>query len=311
MLNTKFRIGGGGYRLLALTLGLLMALTSVSTAFAVEGSTSFPSQTEGAKGVGSGQSVKISQSASWNENGEPGDATLTLTYTGAEAQVPGVQQHDYAILIDCSQSPDPIALWNACVSFVTQINEKDKGASFYVLSENGKEAGVDQLYAPNEKYSNDVSLTLAGVSKVIRGIYRYDQLSENGVTQHTEYWKPQGGPSAGSLVSQDYVLPASMKAQDVHKESGSNRSLVIVTITDGDQVYAPEDWTTSTPKETTVKWRGDTYTVKFKTSISSTNVEGHGSVVYGDTTFVPVLRRLHLWGRKHCCCSHLWFGQSA
>ena len=194
---------------------------------------------------------------------------------------------------------------------MTQINEKDKGASFYVLSENGKEAGVDQLYAPNEKYSNDVSLTLAGVSKVIRGIYRYDQLSENGVTQHTEYWKPQGGPSAGSLVSQDYVLPASMKAQDVHKESGSNRSLVIVTITDGDQVYAPEDWTTSTPKETTVKWRGDTYTVKFKTSISSTNVEGHGSVVYGDTTFVPSYAGYIYGDGNTAAVSHLWFGQSA
>ena len=264
-----------------------MALTSVSTAFAVEGSTSFPSQTEGTEDAGNGQSVKISQSASWNENGEPGDATLTLTYTGAEAQVPGVQQHDYAILIDCSQSPDPIALWNACVSFVTQINEKDKGASFYVLSENGKEDGVEQLYAPNTVYSSDVSQTLAGVSKVIRGIYRYDQLSENGVTQHTEYWKPQGGPSAGSLVSQDYVLPASMKAQDVHKESGSNRSLMIVTITDGDQVYAPWSWTTSIPEKTTVKWRGDIYTVAFTTPISATNVESHGNVVYDDITFVP------------------------
>lgn len=286
MLNTKFRIGGG-YRLLALTLGLLMALTSVSAALAVEGSTSFPAQTDGTEEVGSDQSVKISQSASWNANGVPGDATLTLTYTGAEAQVPGVQQHDYAILIDCSQSPDPIALWNACVSFVTQINEKDKDASFYVLSENGEEDGVEQLYAPNDSYSSDVSQTLVGVSKVIRGIYRYDQLSENGVTQHTEYWKPQGGPSAGSLVSQDYVLPASMKAQDVHKESGSNRSLMIVTITDGDQVYAPWSWTTSIPEKTTVKWRGDIYTVAFTTPISATNVESHGNVVYDDITFVP------------------------
>lgn len=132
MLNTKFRIGG--YRLLALSLGLLMALTSVSTAFAVERSTSFPSQTEGTAAVGSNQSVKISQSASWNAGGEPGGATLTLTYTGAEAQVPGVQQHDYAILIDCSQSPDPIALWNACVSFVTQINKnKQEGQGCLVL----------------------------------------------------------------------------------------------------------------------------------------------------------------------------------
>lgn len=265
-----------------------MVLTSVSTAFAVEGSTSFPFQTEGTAEVGSGQSVKISQSASWNADGEPGGATLTLTYTGAKAQVPGVQQHDYAILIDCSQSPDPIALWNACVSFVTQINEKDKGASFYVLSENGKEAGVDQLYAPNKKYSNDVSLTLAGVSKVIRGIYNTteEQLPE-AEEPKDEYWKPQGGPSAGSLVSQDYVLPASMKAQDVHNGSGSSRSLVIVTITDGDQVYAPQDWTTAAPGKTEVEWRGDIYTVEFKTSISSTNVEGHGSVTYGGTTFVP------------------------
>ena len=286
MLNTKFRIGGG-YRLLALSLGLLMALTSVSTAFAVERSTSFPSQTEGTAAVGSDRSVKISQSASWDEGGDPGDATLTLTYTGAEALVPSVQQHDYAILIDCSQSPDPIALWNACVSFVTQINAKDEGASFYVLSENGEEDGVEQLYAPNADYSSDVSQTLAGVSKVIRGIYNTDLLPTSEEPKNDKYWSPQGGPSAGSLVSQDYVLPASMKAQDVHKESGSNRSLVIVTITDGDQVYAPESWTTSTPEKTTVEWRGDKYTVEFKTSISSTNVEGHGSVVYGDTTFVP------------------------
>lgn len=286
MLNTKFRIGGG-YRLLALSLGLLMALTSVSTAFAVERSTSFPSQTEGTAAVGSDQSVKISQSASWNAGGEPGDATLTLTYTGAEAQVPGVQQHDYAILIDCSQSPDPIALWNACVKFVTQINEKDKGASFYVLSENGKENGVEQLYDPNTGYSKSVTDTLAGVSKVIRGIYNTDLLPTSEEPRDDKYWNPDGGPSAGSLVSQDYVLPASMKAQDVHNDSGSSRSLVIVTITDGDQVYAPQSWTTSTPEKTEVEWRGATYTVEFKSPISDTNVEGHGNVTYGGTTFVP------------------------
>lgn len=263
-----------------------MVLTSVSTAFAVEGSTSFPSRTEGTEAVGSGQSVKISQSASWNAGGEPGDATLTLTYTGAEAQVPGVQQHDYAILIDCSQSPDPIALWNACVSFVTQINEKDKGASFYVLSENGEQNGVDQLYDPNDSYSSDVSQTLAGVSKVIRGIYSTDLLPTSEEPKNDKYWNPDGGPSAGSLVSQDYVLPASMKAQDVHEESGSNRSLVIVTITDGDQVYAPQSWTTSAPKGT-VDWRGDTYTVEFKNAFSDANVENHGNVTYGNTTFVP------------------------
>ena len=264
-----------------------MALTSVSTAFAVERSTSFPSRTEGTAAVGSDQNVKISQSASWDEDGDPGDATLTLTYTGAEAQVPRVQQHDYAILIDCSQSPDPIALWNACVSFVTQINEKDKGASFYVLSENGEEDGVEQLYDPNTRYSKSVTDTLAGVSKVIRGIYSTDLLPTSEEPKDDKYWNPDGGPSAGSLVSQDYVLPASMKAQDVHKESGSNRSLVIVTITDGDQVYAPQDWTKAAPGKTEVVWRDDTYTVEFKTSISSTNVEGHGSVTYGGTTFVP------------------------
>lgn len=262
----------------------------MSTAFAIEGprSTSFPSQTEGTAEVGSDQSVKICQSASWNADGNPGDATLTLTYTGAEAQVPTVQKYDYAILIDCSQSPDPIALWNACVKFVTQINEKDGGASFYVLSENGKEDGVEQLYAPNTGYSKSVTDTLAGVSKVIRGIYNTteEQLPESEEPTG-EYWNPQGGPTAGSLVSQDYVLPASMKAQVVHNSSGSSRPLVIVTITDGDQVYAPQDWTTSTPEETTVEWRGDTYTVEFKTPISSTNVEGHGNVSYGDTTFVP------------------------
>ena len=263
-----------------------MALTSVSTAFAVERSTSFPSQTEGTAAVGSDQSVKISQSASWNAGGEPGDATLTLTYTGAEAQVPGVQQHDYAILIDCSQSPDPIALWNACVSFVTQINKKDEGASFYVLSENGKEDGVEQLYAPNTGYSSDVSQTLAGVSKVIRGIYNTDLLPTSEEPRDDKYWKPQGGPSAGSLVSQDYVLPASMKAQDVHDASDSSRSLVIVTITDGDQVYAPQSWTTSAPKGT-VDWRGDTYTVEFENTFSDANVENHGNVTYGNTTFVP------------------------
>ena len=263
-----------------------MALTSVSTAFAVERSTSFPSQTEGTAAVGRDQSVKISQSASWNAGGEPGDATLTLTYTGAEAQVPGVQQHDYAILIDCSQSPDPIALWNACVKFVTQINEKDKGASFYVLSENGaEENGVEQLYAPNDSYSSDVSQTLVGVSKVIRGIYNTDLLPEDKEPSD-KYWSPGGGPSAGSLVSQDYVLPASMKAQDVHKSSGSSRPLVIVTITDGDQVYAPQSWTASAPKGT-VKWRGDTYTVEFKNAFSDANVENHGNVTYGNTTFVP------------------------
>lgn len=155
-----------------------------------------------------------------------------------------------------------------------------------MLSENGKEAGVDQLYAPNDKYSNDVSQTLAGVSKVIRGIYSYDLFPKDKEPQDT-YWNTERGPSAGSLVSQDYVLPASMKAQDVHNGSGSSRSLVIVTITDGDQVYAPQDWTTAAPGKTEVEWRGDIYTVEFKTSISSTNVEGHGSVTYGGTTFVP------------------------
>lgn len=263
-----------------------MALTSVSTAFAVEGSTSFPSRTEGTAAVGSDQNVKISQSASWDEDGDPGDATLTLTYTGAEEQVPSVQQHDYAILIDCSQSPDPIALWNACVSFVTQINEKDKGASFYVLSENGKENGVEQLYDSNTGYSSDVSQTLAGVSKVIRGIYNTDLLPTSEEPKDDKYWNPDGGPSAGSLVSQDYVLPASMKAQDVHNGSGSTRPLMIVTITDGDQVYAPQDWTISAPKGT-VKWRGDTYTVEFKNAFSDANVENHGNVTYGNTTFVP------------------------
>lgn len=264
-----------------------MVLTSVSTAFAVEGLTSFPSQTTGTADAGNGQNVTISQSASWNADGEPGDATLTLKYTGAEAQVPGVQQYDYAILIDCSQSPDPLALWDACVSFVTQINEKDKGASFYVLSENGKENGVEQLYAPNTGYSKSVTDTLAGVSKVIRGIYNTteEQLPENEEPTG-EYWNPSGGPSAGSLVSQDYVLPASMKAQDVHKSSGSSRPLVIVTITDGDQVYAPQSWTTSAPKGT-VDWRGDTYTVEFKNAFSDANVENHGNVTYGNTTFVP------------------------
>lgn len=263
-----------------------MALTSVSTAFAVEGSTSFPSQTEGTADAGNGQSVKISQSASWDEDRDPGDATLTLTYTGAEAQVPGVQQHDYAILIDCSQSPDPIALWDACVKFVTQINKKDEGASFYVLSENGaEENGVEQLYAPNDSYSSDVSQTLVGVSKVIRGIYNTDLLPEDKEPSD-KYWSPGGGPSAGSLVSQDYVLPASMKAQDVHKSSGSSRPLVIVTITDGDQVYAPQSWTASAPKGT-VKWRDDTYTVEFKNAFSDANVENHGNVTYGNTTFVP------------------------
>ena len=167
-----------------------MALTSVSTAFAVEGSTSFPSETTGTADAGKEENVTISQSAKWNDGGDPGDATLTLTYTGAEAQVPGVQQHDYAILIDCSQSPDPIALWKACVSFVTQINKKDGGASFYVLSENGEEDGVEALYDPNTSYSSDVSQTLAGVSKVIRGIYNTDLLPTSAEPQDDEYWKP-------------------------------------------------------------------------------------------------------------------------